>query len=78
MTGHTGWVVLVGSRRPKGPLRVPWGPLVASVAVRWAEADGLTWQQIADAIGLRMRHAQTKFSDAKRQRRYRARKQAEG
>ncbi|MGE3292473.1 MAG: hypothetical protein AB7O95_13930 [Geminicoccaceae bacterium] len=46
-------------------------------AVDQARAAGLTWQQIADVLGMRMRHAQTKFAGAERQRRYRERRQAE-
>lgn len=63
-------------------LRVAWAAGFGQtdqlkVAVDNARAAGLTWQQIADVLGLRMRHCQTKFSGAERQRRYRARRRGE-
>jgi hypothetical protein len=45
-------------------------------AVDVARAAGLTWTQIAEVLGMKMRHAQTKFSGSERQRRYRERKQS--
>jgi hypothetical protein len=74
---------VLDSHAPTDPLlRVAWADGYGQVdvlrdAVMRARADGATWKQLGEVLGMHFRTVQSKFGQPDRHRRYEARKRGE-